>query len=237
LDNHRLDVWDLAYSPDGAVLASAGFDNSVILWDTQAQFALGQLHPAHNGEVLSLRYVDDTLLSAGAETILSWQAEDSRPQMTIDDFPVASLAISPDGGLAAAGGLDGSLQLWDIASGAPVALWRDRHSNAVTALAFSPAGDRLVSGDDNGAILQWDLSDLGAESPVPLAFDGHSDGIQALVYSPDGKTLASGGKDNSLILWDSSSGLPRFEPLPGHTSRILEASFRVVERGYYCTQW
>ena len=78
------------------------------------------------------------------------------------------------------------------------------HSEAITALAWSPDGHRLVSGDDAGQLMLWNAT-TGEPIGQPL-MGGHTDSIQAVAWSPDGLRLISADSDGELILWDGTTG-------------------------------
>jgi WD40 repeat protein len=114
------------------------------------------------------------------------------------------LAIGPKPALVAAGGVDGSVRLWDVDARRKLAGFRTAihqragHEALVTSLAFSPDGAFLASGHVDGNIHLWSL-DTGAEIPVRIRHDAS---VGGLAFSPDGLTLASGGLDSTLKLWE-----------------------------------
>ncbi|GEM_PF-1058696 len=114
------------------------------------------------------------------------------------------LSIGPSPQLVAAGGVDGSVRLWDIDSRRKVASFRTElhrrsgHEALATSLAFSPDGAFLASGHVDGNIHLWSL-DMGAEVTVRVR---HEASIGQLVFSPDGSTLASCALDSTVKLWN-----------------------------------
>jgi WD40 repeat protein len=75
---------------------------------------------------------------------------------------------------------------------------RQRHSDVVTALAFSPDGKTLFSGSADKSIRQWNVEG-GKEL---RALPGHGEEVRGLAVTPDGKKLASCGLDQGIRLWD-----------------------------------
>ncbi len=70
------------------------------------------------------------------------------------------------------------------------------HTAAVHALAFSPDGRLLASGEGR-AVLLWEV----ATSQFVRSFRGHDGEVEALALSPDGKALAPGSKDTTALVW------------------------------------
>jgi WD40 repeat protein len=94
------------------------------------------------------------------------------------------------------------------------------HHDPVCTLVFTPAGDRLISGGEDGTARVWDLK----TKRVLHTFSGHFRSPSALAASPDGKILATGegqlafsvdGIDERLLrLWSLEDGTPRHAPPP-----------------------
>jgi len=67
---------------------------------------------------------------------------------------VSSMAFCPDGTRLVSGGHDGSVRLWDAATGSQVAVLHG-HSDRVFSVAFSRSGERIASGTQQGEIRIW----------------------------------------------------------------------------------
>ena len=91
---------------------------------------------------------------------------------------------------------------------------------SILSLSLSPDGKLFATGDMDGQIYLWQISD----GKNLLTFKGHEGWIWTMAFSPDGQTLASGGQDNLVKLWDLQTGncLKTFDR---HTDTILCVSF------------
>src|SRR5262249_43393053 len=69
---------------------------------------------------------------------------------------VTAVAFSPDGKTLVSGCQDGTVQMWNTATGMPVGL-RFRHDKCVTAVAFSPDGKMVVTGSEDKTARLWDV--------------------------------------------------------------------------------
>jgi hypothetical protein len=140
---------------------------------------------------------------------------------------VYPVVFAPDGAtLASGGGKDGTVRLWDVASG------KERHRLAesegtrvreIAALAFSPDGKRLASANARHTFITpaephevrfWDTA-TGQEVGRLTA----PDLVRSLVFSPDGRALATGGVDRTVRLWELATGKERLR-FAGHENTV-----------------
>jgi WD40 repeat protein len=115
---------------------------------------------------------------------------------------VGSVAYSRDGHYLASASEDGTIKLWDPATGQVVRTLTT--GTSVHAVAFHPDGTRLASAGDDRTVTLWD-----AATGQPIrSLSGHTRPIYELAFSPDGKTLASSSTDGTIKLWNIAADAP-----------------------------
>jgi WD40 repeat protein len=95
------------------------------------------------------------------------------------------------------------------------------HASDVNSVAFSPEGQRVVSGSSDMSVRIWDILD-GKQMAAPLL--GHSGSVQCVAFSPDGRYIASGSSDRTVRIWDANSGV-QTALLEGHADGVRSITF------------
>jgi len=189
----------LAFSPDGALLATGG--KELRLWETATGNAVRTL--GDRRKVVSLAFAADgkTLYSGGGDQeIHLWDAATGKKLR--DDGAghrdkVQSVAFTPNGRLVATAGADKSVFLWDATTGKLVRSLAG-HTSGVTALFFSPDGKLLASSDFSGAVRVWEV-----ESGKQLHhLQGGAGWVSGLAFSSDLKLLAGASRYNDVCVWE-----------------------------------
>lgn len=207
IGKHADDVGCVAWSPDGALLASAANDGCGGLWDARTGRDLAPLE-GHGGSVRSLAWSPDgRRLATGCSdrSVRLWDPGSSQElaRLTGPAGAVRSVAWSPDGRVLAAGAEDKTVTLWDPDSGQELARLKG-HEKWVTSVAWSPDGGVLATGSYDKTVRLWDprrqqeLTRLGGDPGF----------VQCIAWSPDGRFLATASSAGELRWWDPQSGQP-----------------------------
>ncbi len=237
-DPDQKNVQAIAFSPDGAELATADRNGDVYLWPVRGGALPGQpeatlADPSSDGVYSVAFSPDGKTLAAGDKngSTYLWNVGSgagSSPPRALPDpsgLAVQAVAFSPDGRLLATGDSGGATCLWPVSSGAspatPAAELTGQGASGVQAVAFSPDGRTVAAGDASGATYLWPTAAIGSSSAPERVLNAPGGvagqfGVVALAFSPDDRALASGGYDGQTYLWSFASGtLLRTLSVPG----------------------
>jgi WD40 repeat protein len=201
--DHKYEVRDIVFSPDGTLLASRA--RTIEVWEV----ATGRNVRTFLGESLStgLAFLPDgALIAYGTGQIVVVQEVSINRQVYSltgqAHSVIRSVAFSPDGALLVSAGRygDKSIKLWDVLTGAEVSTLFG-HGSTVESVVFSPGGMLLASGGWDSTVKLWDVS-----TGSLLRTLGHDNGVADVAFSPDGTLLAAGSHGGTAKVWEVSSG-------------------------------
>jgi len=224
LSGHSDVVHALAFSPDGAFLASGGKEGSLRLWDVAAGRAVS-VQRRREGPVRSVCYDPDGQHIAsisGGQVIRVWAMPDGSETVTLDvaGEPVDAVIFTPDGLSLIAGDIRGVIRVIRLEDG-QVSTQLQAHRLGIHTLALSPDGTLLASAGADKEIRVWRLNDVfsgGVARPV-LVCQGHQWLINQVAFSADGAWIGSVANDSTFRLWNAADGsaIATGEHLSGRT--------------------
>jgi hypothetical protein len=231
LSGHEGPVLALAWR--GAVFASAGADQKILLWNIADSKPKQTLTAAAPVRALAISPDGKFVASAGDDNAVQlWDAATGKPATKLEAHAdwVLALAFSGDGKLLASGGYDGTVRLWEMPGGKklldiaakppPAPNTPPGPVNVVQSLAFSPDNKLLAVGGSEAAIHLFSMPDGKFARSLP----GHTSSVTGLQFHPGGTMLASSSKDRTVKLWNPANG-QLLKSLEGHGAWVQGVTF------------
>ncbi|KOX25514.1 hypothetical protein ADK67_16720 [Saccharothrix sp. NRRL B-16348] len=224
-------IGQLAFSPDGHLLAAGSADFAAYVWNVEDPRAPVASTPPITGATSWINAVtfspDSTALAVASSDadlgVRVFDAATMRVTATMPHpAPATAVKFSPDGKSIATGANDGVARLWPL--GAPVL---GGMTYLVSAVAFSPDGNALAVGSAETRL--WDTADPMRTTPLSAPL-GNQDAFNGtLAFAPDGHVLAAGqGKSGTVRLLDvtdPSDPVPLGPLLPAHEQQVEALRF------------
>jgi WD40 repeat protein len=221
------------FSPDGKLLVTGSWDNSVRIWDAQSGqalhklgTALGQPQEEHRGKVNSATFAPDgglVLTASDDATAKLWSTRDWSLVRTLRGHTggVLHAAFARDGRRIVTASRDETARLWDVKSGQELAVLSG-HRGLVMQAVFSDDGNWLATGSADHSAQIWELDGTTA-TPVHT-LKGHTASVTAVAFSPDASRVLTGSEDYTVKLWDAHAGR-EILTLSGHTQGVTSVAF------------
>jgi WD40 repeat protein/serine/threonine protein kinase len=222
LDGHGDRVNALAFSPDGALLATASTDRTVKLWDLAGDREPRTLfHPV--GGVGAVAFSPDgrrlVTVEAAANQVHLWDVSLGQIVFDLPAEQGAGVAFSPDGNRLAVASEEEPNRLW-VWDGTPRRQFLTLHARGA-GVAFDATGRRLAVACFDTSVKLCDTATGWQLRPLP-AGDG---AVFRVAFSPDGRRLAAAGDVPVIKLWNTSTWQEVLPPLEGHTDSVVGLAY------------
>ena len=192
----------------------------------------------HEREVLCTDWHESGLVSGdGAGVIIVWDAFTGEKTLELRGHSqsVTSVRWSPKGDKIVSGSHDCSIIIWDVETGnkdfemqgeseevsasccgmSCFSKSKQGHAGPVTSVAWSPKGDKILSGSYDKTCIIWDAATGDKVSEL----EGHTSFVMSVAWSPKGDQILSGSRDNTCIIWDAVTG-DKITLLEGHAGCV-----------------
>ena len=177
---HTETISSLVFSPDGHTLATGNKDGTVQLWSVDTgellitfKEQIWELVFNPNGSALAVSLGRLSFEHPDTESIGLWNVHTGNYVSIFHTSMISSnLVFSPDGRMLVCAGADRydnrSIRLWDIAAGSSIypSGWLSGHTGSIRYLVFSPDGQTLASGSQDGTVLVWNVDTASASGPI-----------------------------------------------------------------------
>jgi WD40 repeat protein len=220
------DVPTATLSPDGRYVVYANPDQTLTLWDRQADHTILPIHVPHTGRpgTVAFSATSHALVTADGGFATLWRTDTAEPVAILDGHSgeLNAVTFSPDGQRVAIASVDQTITIWDARADEP-----PRSDLPAPLLALTTAGGRLLAVDDlpaddpKHAVHLWDAR-TGAEiTTIPRG----SSAYLAAAISRDGQRLVLAGDDQTARVVDAATGA-ELATLKGHLNEVVAAGFR-----------
>lgn len=210
-------VTSVAYSADSSKVITGGNDFKINIWDASNLSLIRTVN--FSAKIVDLASVKGTALFVIGGTdqkvgLLDIASGESWKPLGNLQYPLTTVAASSAGELFAAGDVNGGITVWDNNG---TQLWKAQSlvtggltindSGSLHTIAFSPDGNYLFSGLQNGVLRSLDAK-TGQVAQQNQDLNAH---IQKLVISPDSQYAITQQDGNTLTIWDIWNGRPLYQ--------------------------
>jgi uncharacterized protein YjiK len=220
--NHE--ITSLAYSSNGNLYATAGYDQSVILRNTRGEIV--KRITGHKDFIKSLSFSHDGKYLVGGgdkKTVFVWNIETGTLTYSLKTHKkdIKTIAVNKKGIIASGSG-DNTICLWNLKSGTLVKTL-ESHEDEVTSVSFNSEGNLLVSGSEDNTVKIWD-AETGALLKTLVDTDKKAGEVNIVRFSTDGKLIASANSKSKVVIWNLETEL-KLNELVSTSGDIISMEF------------
>lgn len=153
-------VTTVAWSANGQFLVTGGSDNLVKIWSATGTLLFSLT--GHGGDISAVKVTpDNSFVVSGSkdDRIRVWNASNGQlvRQINAHSADVNGIDLSPDGQFIVSASSDNTCKIWSLASGSQLLSFGVADSGSVTAVAWSPLGDKIATGNERSDLVLWSI--------------------------------------------------------------------------------
>ncbi|WP_413160391.1 caspase family protein [Capilliphycus salinus ALCB114379] len=216
LIGHTNEVYNINYSPDGQIIASASGDDTIKLWKKDGTL----LHTlsGHTNDIVNHHFSPNGQFIASASrdgTIKLWNKDGTLLNTLTDHQAIVNhVTFSPNGEMIASASDDGTIKLWKKDG---ILLKTIEDNGPISSVSFSPDGQTIASGSMDGTVKLWKKDGTFLKS-----FSAHNGLVINVNFSPDGEMIGSSSSDKTVKLWKPDGTFIRTLE---HNAQALKVNF------------
>ncbi len=207
--NPEYQIYSLDISPDGNQLAVGGLypkdrdANYAMIIDISNPAAGVKKIPGFISDIENVTFTPDSkgfFARSNSGRSIMFSDLTSAKEVISSKEKITSIDLSPDGNKLAGVGEDGNLYIWDVKRNFAATKYSILSGtlNDVLAICFTPAGNEVIVGDQNGELR---IITLGLAIPRRV-LSGHTSAIEQIKFSHSGKFMATASYDKTIRLWN-----------------------------------
>ena len=212
-----------AFSRDGALLATGGFDQTTRLWDLSTGEQV-QVLTGHAGYVFGLSFSSDGQRLATCSydaTVKVWDLSTGEivRDLVGHNGVIISVNFSDDGKWIASTSQDKTTRVWEVNPNIAGKVVRG-HTNRVHSINFSSDGNYFTTSSTDGTAKVW----KAGSGELYRSFKADRSWVTSAEFSEDGKYLVAGMVTKTAKIWDIESEELALE-LEGHSQVVWDVDF------------